>query len=670
MLLPLVEEKLPFAKFATDAALREIHHPDGIYIWVGRPRQVHLVHSDLDLNDFFVPNGSFNGKTFELHSPITDDRSRGDAGPYLTAPTGKPASETEGTDELNVIGDVYTNLPTATPYYVRRPQLENELRESLIDDRHPIVTLVGRGGIGKTSLALTVLHELANDGPYEIVVWFSARDIDLTPTGPKVVQPKTLSDRDIAQEYGRLMSAFETSSADSHQSVDIVSEHMRSSPYGTTLFVFDNFETVRYPNELYNWIDTNIRLPNKALITSRFRDFKADFPIEVSGMETKESYELIYTLASRLGIRQMIRDSTAREVVEESDGHPYVIKIMLGEMADNKKYGKPEKLLARRDDILDSLFERTHDHLSPIANRIFLTLSGWRSLVPQLAIEAVLHWRCAERVTPEHAVDELIRMSLIERTTAPDDTDFLGVPVAAALFGRTKLEVSPEREVILDDIYFLQDFGPTMATGLNRGILPRIQSIFRNFAQRISDELVAIENARPVLEFMSRNYPPAWLLFADIEEVVGDTDRVAKCIRSYLEQVSEGEGAVRAWRRLGLVYRRLNDVRASCSAFLNASRIVETELDEISSMANYINSSRDLIVEMDPIQRSAILRPLARLMETHIEKASATDLSRLAWLYLHSEDETRALQVAKLGIDREVDNLHCLRLVQKIRSEI
>jgi hypothetical protein len=44
----------------------------------------------------------------------------------------------------------------------------------------------------------------------------------------------------------------------------------------TPLFVFDNFETVRSPAELYIWIDTYVRPPDKVLITTRFRDFKGD----------------------------------------------------------------------------------------------------------------------------------------------------------------------------------------------------------------------------------------------------------------------------------------------------------------------------------------------------------------------------------------------------------
>ena len=88
-------------------------------------------------------------------------------------------------------------------------------------------------------------------------------------------------------------------------------------------------------------------------------------------------------------------------------------------------YVKPSAVIASKDEILDALFERTFSNLSPIAARIFLTLSSWRSLVPQPALEAVLLRHADDNCDPEAGIEELLRMSLIERTKADDGTDFL-----------------------------------------------------------------------------------------------------------------------------------------------------------------------------------------------------------------------------------------------------
>ncbi len=66
-----------------------------------------------------------------------------------------------------------------------------------------------RGGIGKTSLALTVLHRLAQEERFIGIVWFSARDIDLLQEGPKVVRPDVLTTADIARDLVALFQPSE-----------------------------------------------------------------------------------------------------------------------------------------------------------------------------------------------------------------------------------------------------------------------------------------------------------------------------------------------------------------------------------------------------------------------------------------------------------------------------
>jgi hypothetical protein len=643
------------------------NYKNGVYMSAGQLRRVELLHSDPDTSDFFLPNGAFNGKTYELHSLVTDSRLTAEAGPYLAVAGDRPASETGGKRQLDIVGNAFANLPAVPTGYVRRARLETEVREALTNDRHPVVTLVGRGGIGKTSLALATLHEIARTTRYEVMVWFSARDIDLTIAGPKVVQPRVLTERDIAEEYRSLVDAPTTGQNGKISAVSIMAEHMRHSPLGPTLFVFDNFETVRNPVDLFQWIDTNIRIPNKAVITSRFREFKADFPIEVSGMEHEEAEALISQAAASLNIQHLIGKEQRDQIIEESDGHPYVIKIILGEIANTGRFGKPSNMIVRKEDILDALFERTYVNLSPMANRVFLTLSGWRSLVPQLAVEAVIMRHGSDGVNPGTAVDELVRMSFVERTRAEDETDFLAVPLTAAMFGKKKLEVSPHRELIENDIRFLQEIGATTTTGLKEGIRPRIAAFFKRIAKRISDGNVSLEEMRPVLEFVARSYSPAWLLLADLElELEGGLGASANYLRRFLAEKPPAQEAQIAWQRLITVYRAMNNVVGGCSAFLRAAEISEPPLYQISNMANWLNTEREVIEKLDVAERGALFKPLAGLMEGYLQTASATDLSRLAWLHLHAGDERRALEVAEIGLQREPGNLHCQRLVDKL----
>jgi hypothetical protein len=172
---------------AFDPLRRESTHllRNGIYVYFGAFRRVPLLCAGPDLRDFFIANGGLNSKRYEMLSYLTDDKMDGDASEYAIPPGSLPASETEGHGDLLPRGNCFSNVPDSLEDYVPRPSLERELQRLLLDDRRPIVTLVGRGGIGKTSLSLTVIHSLYESSRYKAVVWLSARDVDLQIAGPK-----------------------------------------------------------------------------------------------------------------------------------------------------------------------------------------------------------------------------------------------------------------------------------------------------------------------------------------------------------------------------------------------------------------------------------------------------------------------------------------------------
>ena len=74
--------------------------------------------------------------------------------------------------------------------HIRRQDLEEQVKGKLLEpDRHPVVSLTGPGGIGKTTIAIAAIEELAHldQPPYEVILWISARDVDLLDSGPKPV---------------------------------------------------------------------------------------------------------------------------------------------------------------------------------------------------------------------------------------------------------------------------------------------------------------------------------------------------------------------------------------------------------------------------------------------------------------------------------------------------
>lgn len=89
-------------------------------------------------------------------------------------------------------------------------------------------------------------------------------------------------------------------------------------------------------------------------------------------------------------------------------------------------------------------------------------------------------------------------------------------------------------------------------------------------------------------------------------------------------------------------------------------------LHQVSDMANWLNTEKDVFGAMEVADRRTVFGPMAGLMERYLAIASANDLSRLAWLHLNAGNENWALRIAEIGLEREPSNMHCQRLVERL----
>ena len=96
--------------------------------------------------------------------------------------------------------------------------------------------------------------------------------------GPKPVVPDVLAFKDMSKAFVSWINPPGSAAKDFDAEGFLLDCLSGRDPDGPYLFVFDNFETVRNAVDDYATIDAHVRLPNKVLITSRFRDFKGDYP--------------------------------------------------------------------------------------------------------------------------------------------------------------------------------------------------------------------------------------------------------------------------------------------------------------------------------------------------------------------------------------------------------
>ena len=643
---------------------------NGVYVFFGAPRQARLVQSDPDLQDFYFPNGALEGEKFELFSYATNSREHGDAKPFLTPPGLLPSSETEGYRELLVHENCFSNAPNNIEDYVERDDLESELKELLLDDRHPVITLLGRGGIGKTSLSLRVIHDLFFEERYETIVWFSARDVDLTLDGPRTVRPEVQTIDDLSELYVELVPPKADLKKNGFSAKEFFKEQLYHSKDGPCLFVFDNFETMQNPFEMFKWIETFIRSPNKALITTRLREFRGDYPVEVSGMNESEARKLIKKTASFLGVNNLINDKYINGLIEESEGHPYIIKILLGEIAKKKVAGNIRQIIAGTEDVLTALFERTYADLSPCAQRAFLTLSAWKSPIPQVALEVVLIRSTQERSEVENGIESLLQFSIAEAHVAQaDGQKFLSLPLATSIFGMSKLNVHPSKAAIEADTEILQMLGATTSSGLKVGLLKNIEKMIKGISKRIEDG-EEYEKYTPILEAICRKYTPGWLLLAEWHMKDGTSeayDQAKEAVRRFLETNSLGEDAAKAWQLLSRACYRSRDYLGVIHASVERSRVSHVPFHDLSNTANTLNKLLNESPDMlDKDQKTYWVDKLALVLRERKSEAKSSDLSRMAWLEIHRGQEALAIEYVKDGLKIDPDDYHLVKLAQRL----
>jgi hypothetical protein len=641
---------------------------NGIYIFIGAPRRVQLMHTEADLRDFFFANGGFTAKKFEMLSYSSGERWEGDSTLYLKPPGSLPASETEGHGELIPQGKCLSNAPEQSSDYVDRPALEAELLNLLLDDKRPVVTLRGGGGIGKTSLALKVLQSVYETDRFYTVVWLSARDVDLQLSGPKPVRPKVLSIEDMSKFYAQLVLSGTTTASKDFSARKFFEEQMQNSEVGPSLFVFDNFETADNPVEMFAWVDTFIRLPNKALITTRRREFKGDYPVEVLGMQDAEARQLVEQTARSLGVTNLLTKEYIDRLISYSEGHPYIIKILLGEVAKANRAVDIPRVFAATDEILTALFERTYAAISPCSQRAFLTLSAWNSVVPRIALEAVLYASTTERQEVEKGIEALLQFSLAEIHNAPtDNEEFIGVPQVAATFGKKKLKVSPSKAVVEADVQLLQMFGPSTRTDIHLGVARKAEMFLSSISKRM-DEGASYESFAPIVDAICASYPPGWLLLARWETEKRTTEGYENAKRALLRFLETGspkpEECANAWEDYAQVCYYLSDRLGEIHALIEAASAVDLPFHKLANAAHKLNNffAEDLGMEIDKQQRKDLAGRLFAVLEARRSEARVDDLGQMAWLALRIGRESDARDLVEKGLAKSPGHTHLQKL--------
>jgi hypothetical protein len=643
--------------------------PHGIYFSPEHSQRVYSVGSLLRTNRecslFRLPNGGYrDGGEASFIDYFLGGETRESVDAFSSPPAKLPASETHGLLALEVQSNVFGNLPPIPRGYVERPALQSELESRIRDRNHAIITLHGRGGVGKTSLALYLAHQLAaeTDPQFEQIVWFSARDIDLRPSGPRPVRAAVVTLQDVSETYSMLFGTESTESA----FAEVLQKPARQSK--GALLIFDNFETMENTRDLHRFLDIHTHLPNKVLITSRERAFKADYPIEIRGMEFDEAATMLRSSARELGVASIVSDNVIEKIYDYTEGHAYLMRVILGEIAKKGQFVPPRSIVSQRIDIVSAVFERSFNQLSADARRVFLAIANWNSAVSELALIVVLG---QQNISVERALEELKRLSMVSEDAMADGHPCFFAPQLARVFGQTKLVGDPDRPLIAEDLEAVRSFGVVeIGRATKHDQASQIERFFDwCFRQAENADAARIQRLDEMLVLVANLWPPAWLRVSEFRQSFAPSEgRRASVDYSLRRAVEEMPFNKEAWLRRAKFAEYNGDPSVRITSLISA---VEADPSDVSLLSDTARALITYIRDHDvpTTRRGSYLASVRGHMERAATSLDPDDLSKLAWLFLLEGDRDNAQKYAALGLRKDKHNAHCRSILDRIQRD-
>lgn len=257
--------------------------------------------------------------------------------------------------DAEVIEETLHNLPIADyddTGFVRRLNLEKELKQKILG-RHPVVTVLGDGGNGKSALALQTAYNLAHsrDHEFDAIAWVTAKSSVLT-----------------SSEIGRIKGAI-TSSLEIFSTVADDFSEKGEEPYdriiklltdNTVLLFIDNLETV-LDNRLNEFAE-NLPGRSKLVFTSRV-PLGSDLTVTVTPFSDSESVTLFRRLVEAYSIDQFknASDQKITKITKKLGNKPLLIKWFIRGIESGLT---TMSILAKKDIAIRFCLENVFDKLT------------------------------------------------------------------------------------------------------------------------------------------------------------------------------------------------------------------------------------------------------------------------------------------------------------------
>ncbi|MDJ0314928.1 NB-ARC domain-containing protein [Arthrobacter sp. H35-D1] len=265
------------------------------------------------------------------------------------------------------------NLPIPdfdeTGFFGRREQVRR--LKKAIKGAYPVVSILGDGGIGKTSIALKVAYELLEeaDQPFEAFVWVTAKATILSTNEIKRISGAIESSLGLFAEAARQLGG------DPNDPVEELLDYLSNF---RILLILDNLETV-LDQTLRNFL-LDLPMGSKVLVTSRI-GLGIENPVQLEPLTIDDSAKLLRALARIRSVAHLssLSQPEIERLARDMGGHPAYIRWFVSGVQAGKR---PEELIGNNALLLDFCMSNVYEYLGEDAKAVLRSmqiLSGARN---------------------------------------------------------------------------------------------------------------------------------------------------------------------------------------------------------------------------------------------------------------------------------------------------
>jgi LuxR family transcriptional regulator, glucitol operon activator len=444
-----------------------------------------------------------------------------------------------------IAGEVLNNLPVPDyddTGFQPRKLLEKELKKKILG-RHPVVTVLGDGGDGKTALTLQTLYGLlqSNDHDYDAFVWVSAKTSRLTTNEIQRIEGAINSSLGIFEEVAEQFEAGEDSPIDRVK---------RLLAENKVLLVIDNLETVL--DETLVDFAADVPGESKIIFTSRV-PLGGDLSVRVPAFSESESLPYLRRLIEAYDITALrkLSEQTLRRYLGRLAHKPLLVKWFAIGVSSGLD---PAQITANPQIALKFCMENVFERVCESSRTVLSVIS----VVPQAVSATILqHISFLQPARVEEGLAELMRFGLIERTDSSEYERLYRLKPFARSYIARVLKLAPE-----DAEGLLARFrGVSGAFQEERGLAKRNRYDPRSFVVRTQSEAIAARRLRHAVSLALKSR------FDEAHDIINELKISSP---DYFE----------VYRVLAFIYYRQGDVSGALGAY-EAAFDVADELPQL-----------------------------------------------------------------------------------------